>query len=299
MSVAGTFTGSGLMRLRIMSDHKFELKRHCRACQDHTGRKFNSVMEMREFWGVSCSAWNYRTRNKWPLEKILTTHKHCVTDHTGREFKSETDMAKAWGIKADNYRVRRSRGMSIEEALTTPVKYAQKFADPENGLPVTRSEWADARGMSHSTLCMRTKRFKDREDLIYFDGCLNKIPCRDHEGHEFESLTKMAEHWGIPLKTLSKRLDRYKGDVQKALTTPYKPHYGKRVRDHTGEVFESVAAMCRKWGIQPRRFRVRMQSGWEVEYALTVPVSRGRYRCEKYLDPHRNERKYWYDDIVV
>ena len=46
----------------------------------------------------------------------------------------------------------------------------------------------------------------------------------------------------------------------------------KTIEDHLGNKFESVATMCRFWGIDRRTYQARIKLGWSVERALTTPV---------------------------
>lgn len=39
--------------------------------------------------------------------------------------------------------------------------------------------------------------------------------------------------------------------------------------DHLGRKYESHAEMCREWGIEVRKFDLRIQAGWSIKDALT------------------------------
>jgi hypothetical protein len=49
----------------------------------------------------------------------------------------------------------------------------------------------------------------------------NNIRCEDHLGNKFQSITKMAEYWGIYRKTLQSRLNSG-WSLRDALETPAK-----------------------------------------------------------------------------
>lgn len=44
-----------------------------------------------------------------------------------------------------------------------------------------------------------------------------------------------------------------------------------KVRDHTGQEFSCRAEMCRAWGVSYHRFSCRLDRGWTVKEALTLP----------------------------
>lgn len=48
------------------------------------------------------------------------------------------------------------------------------------------------------------------------------------------------------------------------------------VRDHTGQVFNSRAEMCEKWGISTTLFHCRLAKGWDLKRILTQVKRRRR-----------------------
>ena len=45
----------------------------------------------------------------------------------------------------------------------------------------------------------------------------------------------------------------------------------KKVRDHEGNVYNSVKEMCEAFDVPERTFRLRLKNGWSLEKALTIP----------------------------
>lgn len=60
----------------------------------------------------------------------------------------------------------------------------------------------------------------------------------------------------------------------------------KRVKDHLGNEFNSVAEMCRHYGINNITYVDRIKAGWTVEQSLTTPV---KDKCKKCKDHLGNE----------
>ena len=106
-----------------------------------------------------------------------------------------------------------------------------------------------------------------------------KKPCRDHLGNEYPSAPEMCAAYGIPFSTYSGRLGRG-WTVRQALETPAEgngpkvnPRNGAAVKDHLGNEFISVGAMCRHWGISETVYQSRRRvCGWPLEKILTEPV---------------------------
>ena len=64
-----------------------------------------------------------------------------------------------------------------------------------------------------------------------------------------------------------------------------------KCRDHTGREFSSITKMCHFWGISHQLYSSRLNAGWSVEKALTMP----KYKYEKCFKT--NHEKYEGMDI--
>jgi hypothetical protein len=91
------------------------------------------------------------------------------------------------------------------------------------------------------------------------------------------TLRDWAEHSGIPLTCLRKRL--HKGWTFKdAVTTPVKRSYkGKRVRKIKGRIQHNgrsgtIVQWARRLNMAPNTLRWRLYRGWSVKDALEVPI---------------------------
>ena len=86
--------------------------------KDHTGREFNSLIEMIEFWDVSSPTLFYQRRKKGcSLEECLTGIQHPAYDHKGNRFNSVKDMLEHYGILSATYYTRKNKGWTLEECL--------------------------------------------------------------------------------------------------------------------------------------------------------------------------------------
>ncbi len=86
--------------------------------EDHMGNKFNSVIEMIEYWGVSTPFLFYLRKKKGcSLEECLTGIQHPAYDHKGNRFNSVTDMIEHYHISKGTYYTRKNKGWTLEECL--------------------------------------------------------------------------------------------------------------------------------------------------------------------------------------
>lgn len=110
-----------------------------------------------------------------------------------------------------------------------------------------------------------------------------KKPCRDHLGKKHPSVPDMCAAWGISDSTYAGRLERG-WTVEQALTVPphgqgpkVNPRTGRMLKDHLGQEFVSVGAMCRHWGISEKVYWSRKRiCKWPLERILTEPVHDAR-----------------------
>ena len=89
-------------------------------------------------------------------------------------------------------------------------------------------------------------------------------------GELHETVEGCCRAWGVPVKTLASRMR-----AGMSPSEAYRlPRYGKRTNpwfDHEGRRFESKRALCRAWGITTGMLDARMERGWPIKDALTLP----------------------------
>lgn len=95
---------------------------------DHLGNEFKTKKEMCDYWGVTVTAAQSRSRDGWSLEKILTTPVKSTSgkiseDHLGNKYSTEREMCKFYNIEVTLFRCRiNDLNWSLEDALTIPAK---------------------------------------------------------------------------------------------------------------------------------------------------------------------------------
>lgn len=104
--------------------------------------------------------------------------------------------------------------------------------------------------------------------LFFMKGKL-AMPIKDHLGNEFPSIAAMASFHGITYKTLQERLKKM--SVKDAIETPVAKSTKGPCKDHLGNTYKSKAAMCKAYGIEKSVFFGRINLGWTLEKALTMP----------------------------
>lgn len=225
-------------------------------------------------------------------------NKHECYDHLGNKFPSVAAMCKHYNIARPSFDTRIKNHWPLEKALTAPVKHVTVI-DPENGLEIPLYELYLSRNIKYATYYRRKQRGMS-EDYVLFEGKLNSVPC-GNDKRQYKSILQAAKEMGVNYNSLHKRISKgYDFDVAVHIN-PKCPTY-LRVKDHTGEVFDSIADMCKKWGIVPARLRKRILCGWKLEYALTVPMLKSRKGGEQYRDHKLKEirsKGNWYDCLVV
>ena len=111
--------------------------------------------------------------------------------------------------------------------------------------------------------------------------------CRDHKGEVYDSITQMAQHYGITCKRFCAR--RKAGYSLEACLTGVgiKKISPKPCKDHKGNSFVSEAEMCRHYGIKVGIYRSRIMCGNDIETALTTPVKDIPYVGPKTSTDHK------------
>ena len=102
--------------------------------------------------------------------------------------------------------------------------------------------------------------------------------CVDHKGNEFDKVKDLCDSYKISCGTFRYRL-RSGWSLKDALETPVSYVTSTdifRCEDHLGNNFESMGLMCESYGISVGTFQARLQRGWSLQDALTIPVKKGK-----------------------
>ncbi len=141
-------------------------------------------------------------------------------------------------------------------------------------------EMCDAHGID-----IRIYRARLRYGWTTKRALTEKKEITDHKGKHYKSTSEMCREYHISLQLYEKRRENGMS-MQEALETEVSRtiRKGKKIKDHCGNAFPSVNAMCRYYHISQDNYYQRIRSGWSVEDALAVPIRDNRaraYICEE------------------
>lgn len=95
--------------------------------------------------------------------------------------------------------------------------------------------------------------------------------CEDHLGNKYSSMRAMCKAYNIGIVTFKYRIKNGMS-LEEALTTPLADSTkGKTCKDHLGNEYISLSAMCEAYGVKANTFHSRIKSGMSLEEALTTP----------------------------
>ena len=91
----------------------------------------------------------------------------------------------------------------------------------------------------------------------------------DHLGKKYNSKADMCRAWKVNVCTFSDRIERG-WSLEEALTgnKNTKNHNSKKITDCLGEEFDSIADMCKEYGITYSAFKSRKARGWTLKEIL-------------------------------
>lgn len=107
----------------------------------------------------------------------------------------------------------------------------------------------------------------------------NNLIIKDHLGNTFNTYKEMCEKYGISFSSYSRRVNVQGWTVEDALTKPCKIiRAGKEIKDHLGNVYESIEDLSNTYGISAKVLRSRLSNNWDIKDALLTPV-RSKHKC--------------------
>ena len=185
-----------------------------------------------------------------------------------KEYTSKKEMCEANGVKYATYRRRIQKGASPDEALMK-VPQKKKWMDPEGRVFNSLSALAKAHNENLSTLKGRLTRM-DMSRALNDPKKRGPKKVIDHNGIEHESEKAMCSYYGVPYDTYRSKRYKLGKSLKESLHVDEKPP----VTDHKGNVYKSIAEMCRAYGMNPKRYVQRLRQGWSQERALMEPINR-------------------------
>ncbi len=93
------------------------------------------------------------------------------------------------------------------------------------------------------------------------------IQVQDHLGNTYRSVTEMCIAYGISRCTFSFRFDKKGWTLEDSLTKPLIKQKAP-VKDHMGNQYPSISAMCRAYNISRDSFMSRKNKGLSIEECL-------------------------------
>ena len=156
-------------------------------------------------------------------------------------------------------------------------------------------------GISRTTYLSRINMGWSVEKALTFtirEESKHKGEVVDHLGNKFKSLSQMLKHWGISPATYYNRTHKEGLSVEEALTKPIAKTYSfQEVTDHLGNKYRSLSLMARTYGIKPITLRDRLERGWSVREALTIPVDTSTHRKNVNVEGIRvqDHKGVWYN----
>jgi hypothetical protein len=100
------------------------------------------------------------------------------------------------------------------------------------------------------------------------------IPCEDHLGNHYDSLSAMLRHYELDYSAFLYRREKLGMSLEEALTAPKMNKKSTAIpcEDHLGNHFNSKVEMCDYWRIPRNVYFRRIRDGWTQKDALTTPV---------------------------
>ncbi len=276
-----------------------KIKKRIPKVSDHLGNRYYSIKDMCVQYGISQWTYNKRIKSGMNLQEALTykASKNKCMDHLGKEYDSISDMCRFYKISRSCYEDRIRRGLSLEESLTMPLysdTVGKECKDYLGNVYVSITDMCNNYGISPKTYKNRILKgvtLKDALTLskseIYkkYSGSFKKdikrttkaskmIKSPIDENIYFSSVREMCEYYNVPVYTYRSRLRGGMSPQDALISAINKPGNLKYkiVKDHFGNVYPSLTALCKQYDIGRATFESRIKLGMPIEIALTLPV---------------------------
>ena len=250
--------------------------------EDHLGQEFNSIIEMCEYYNIPRRTFKARIEHGWSLEKALITPigqkpTKKIKDYIGKEFDSIKALCEYYNISTTVYHYRLKHNWTLKDTLLTPAGDTPKdkiIRDHLGNRYNTFGEMCDHYNMPRETCRYRInqgwslkKALTTPVKVLKPHITRNKI-IKDHLGNEFRSITEICKYYKISPQTFKNRL-KLNWSIERALTQPTKKiKKAEPVKDHLGNKFGSITAMCKYHNISRATFTHRIAAGWDLGDAL-------------------------------
>lgn len=132
---------------------------------DHTGKEFDSYVDMCLHYNVDYDTFHYRRRRGLSLEECLTSGEYACIDHEGRGFGSVSEMCRYHGVNRDTFITRQKRGLPLEECLSSGGRRA--CHDHEGREFKTMRDMCEFHGVNYKTFLTRRRGGYSLRDCLY------------------------------------------------------------------------------------------------------------------------------------
>ena len=228
---------------------------------EYKGEEYKSLRRLADARGLDYNAViNALYYKKLSIDDAIDYLEQGLRGIRGEVYKTLTDMCKAYNLKVGNYKLLRGLGLSKETILK-------------------------AGGLKYKGECLGyfTKYYKygyTDEDIkkavrmgydLYEVRQLPKVIKTDHNGVEYPTMTAMAEAYGKNVTSVASRL-KSGWTVEDALTKDIAKKSTEEVKDHLGNKYPTMTAMCKAYGVSLPTYRYRRSLGLSVECALDSKI---------------------------
>lgn len=197
---------------------------------DHLGRKFNSVQQMCEFWGIDRDCYISRIRYGWNKEKALTTGVNKrVSDYYGNNFRSFDNLCYCYRLDKKYVEDKMLEGLSLNDIIST-----------YGNINIAELKYVDHIGNRFYTIEDMCKYWRIGIDL-YKHGI--------QHGRNFHSILNEA----IRIENIKAKEN---DGVKKIWRAP------------DGKEYTSFRSMCREYNVCPETARQRLKKGLSLSEAL-------------------------------
>ena len=214
-------------------------------------------------------------------KKNISNNKHPVKDHLGHEFGSFEQMCRYWGVDQATVYMRLKEGYSLARALTEVVK----TSNIHNG--VKCKDHLGREFKQQAAMCRYWRVpysvFRYRIDIkkMSIEEALTTPVKQTYEPVYTKrgklvgyGMQNQANELGLSSQQLKNRLE--KGIGKNKLGQPLVNGSSKKCKDHLGQKFDQLEAMCKHHNISVGTYKYRLQQGLSTEDALTLPLNMGK-----------------------
>lgn len=258
---------------------------------DPWGESFKTKSEMAEAHGINLQVLSSRVSKGWTLKEALSIplggklhpeikikckpHNKHITDPWGNEFNNYREMARAHNLSEDILRDRLKRGWSMEKALTAPIngangEYIGKECYDHTGrrFPSIKAKckfW----NITASAYNARIKKGMLEKDALT-TPVKQKKQTITYNGIKYEKLSDFCNDYNITLEIYYNRAG-LGWDLKRIVETPCYGDKGIRIKDHLGNPYSSIKAMCKAYGKNAASYYTGIKQGKSIEEILTAP----------------------------